>query len=155
MSKSILNITLAVAVTTIAWLSLGAAVAAENRLPDLLKGTGLKYAMQDDATAYLLLKGANGTHIVAVRLVKERVVALSEIVAAAPDAVPAGLWKRTAEINAGPWLSHVGYQDAKFYSVSGCALADMNSKLLKVMVMQVSAMADELQPQFQDLLAVK
>ena len=136
----------------------GKAPASARQLPDLLAGTGLKYLIQDDTTAVLLLKGKSGVHVVTVRLLDQVLAAFAEVLAAREDRVPLPLWKKVAEVNARPSLAHVGYSRdrGKFYAVSGMtASGQATGPLLKVMVVDVASLADELQPTFRDLLSVE
>jgi len=133
-----------------------AAWPAETRdLGSLMKATGLKYAMQDESTACLLMRGKAGLHPVIVRVLKGRLAVMCEIVAAKADEPPTALWKKLAEANAAPRLAHAGLQDGVFYAVSGAAVEDVDAKPLKAMIIDVAALTDELQPVLKDLLSVE
>ena len=133
----------------------GAAAAEARDLKGLMKATGLKYAMQGEGTACLLMRSKAGLHPVIVRALKGRLAVMCEIVAAHADSAPSALWKKLAQANAAPRLAHAGLQEGVFYAVTGASLVSVDAKLLKAMITDVAAMTDELQPVLKDLLAVE
>ena len=151
---------MALAATALDWRRASARKA--GALAPLMKATGLKYLAQDASSAVVLVKGNAGTHVVVVRLLAGTLAAFSEVAEAREEQDPPALWRKLAEVNARPTLAHLGYSKAKgrFYAVCGVA-ADSASptsatgKLLRAMVTEVAALADEQQPSIHDLLTVQ
>jgi hypothetical protein len=133
----------------------GASAAETKDLKTLMKATGLKFAMNSDGTACLLMRGRVGMHPVVVRVLKGRAAVMSEIVAVEADEAPTALWRKLAQANAAPRLAHAGLQDGVCYAVAGAPLASVDGKLLKAMVIDVAVLTGELQPVLKDLLAVE
>ena len=133
----------------------GAPAAQTPNLKSLMRATGLKYAMQGEATACLLLRGKAGVHPVIVRTVRGRLAVMSEITAVKAEEAPTALWQKLAQVNAGPRLAHAGLQNGVCFAVTGAAADQVDGKLLKAMIMDVAALTDELQPVLKDLLAVE
>lgn len=140
-------------------LSMGGSALADPAPPPtlaaLMQATGLKYALQGETTACLLMGGPAGVHPVIVRLSKGRVAAMAEIATAPADDIPTALWKKLAQVNAVPRLAHAGLQGRTFYAITGATVGQMDGTLLKAMITDVAALTDELQPALKDLLAVE
>ena len=122
---------------------------------ELLAEADIKYLPQDKDTALIIVGGKYGLVLVTVRLVPElgALIAYSEIAQVDAEKVPLRVWRKMAEINSGPWMAHVGFNNGVIYVVTGLTeLSLLNAPLLKTMVAEVSAMADEVKPQIEDLL---
>ena len=126
-------------------------------LTGLLDGTGFTYTVKDATTAVVIIRGDTAVHAVTVRLVQEILAVFADVVEVEEDRVPPVLWKKAAEANARPSLAHVGYlkRGGKFIAVSGVEAEVGTSPLLRMMIVHVTLLADELQPSFRDLLLVE
>lgn len=139
-------------------LCAGGEALAASELRGLLDQTGLKYMLSGTDTAVVLVKGQNATQVVTVRQVESTVAVFAEVCEVAEEDVPLALWRRAATANARPSLAHVGYVRAKsrFYALSGVPFGEgATGPVLRLMIQQVSGLADELQPVFRDLLRVE
>lgn len=126
-------------------------------LTGLLDGTGFTYSVKDATTAVVVIRGDTAVHAVTVRLVQEILAVFADVVEVEEERVPPVVWKKAAEANARPSLAHVGYlkRGRKFIAVSGTDAEVATPPLLRMMIVHVTLLADELQPSFRDLLLVE
>ena len=150
----------AVALSVIFLAALTAAPATAGRLDDLMKQTGLKYQMQDDATCAALYQGQNGQVAVIVSDRDAWICAYTVLMELEEAKVPGQFWKVVADLGARPWLPHVGYvagEGGKGYliTVAGYPAASITPQVVKDLVENVFGMSDQLLPQLKQLLTVQ
>lgn len=134
--------------------------AAASRLDDMMKQTGLKYQVQDDATCAALYQGQNGQFAVMVSDRDVWICAYAVLMEVEEAKVPGQFWKLIADLGARPWLPHLGYvqgDGGKGYlvTVAGYPAETVTSQVLKDLVQSVFQMSDQLLPQVKKLLAVQ
>jgi len=149
-----------VALSALLMAALTVGPAAAGRLDDMMKQTGLKYQMQDDATAAALYQGQSGQFAVMVSDRDVWICAYTVLMEVEEAKVPGQFWRLIADLGARPWLPHVGYvqgDGGKGYLVTVAAYPaeTVTPQILKDLVQSVFQMSDQLLPEIKKLLSVQ